>query len=102
MKNYIQNSIFPPNQLIGEALSESKQYEAIPIVDQSIYLESDLPIVGRNYILDKNFKNNSTVKVTIVYGKNFCRVQCLESKEEWDTMCNRLFDPEFINKPILP
>jgi len=102
MKNYIQNGIFPPNQIIGEALDESKQYEAIPIVHQSTYLDSELPVVGRKYILDKNFNNCSTVKVTIVYGKIFCRVQCLESKKEWDTMCNRLFDPEFINKPRLP
>lgn len=46
--------------------------------------------VGKNYILDKEFRNSGEVKVVAIYGKLFCRVEDLECLNEWDTMINRL------------
>ena len=61
-----------------------------------ITTRSELTVtVGNNYILDKEFRNGSEIKVVAIYGKHFCRVQTLdEQKSEWDTMLYRLSEIE--------
>jgi len=46
--------------------------------------------VGKSYILDATFRSRSEIKVVTIYGQNFCRVECPKSKEQWNTMCNRI------------
>lgn len=46
--------------------------------------------VGKKYIIDKEFNNGGIVELVEIYGKNFCKVKCLETNAEWQTRCSRL------------
>jgi len=47
-------------------------------------------IVGKHYIIDKEFRNGGEIKLVKIYGQIYCRVKDPETNSEWDTMCNRL------------
>lgn len=53
------------------------------------YLGIEL-IVGKRYIIDKEFRNSGEIELVRIYGHIFCRVKNPETNAEWDTMCNRL------------
>jgi len=51
-------------------------------------------IEGKEYIIDKGFRNSGKVKLVKVYGRFFCKVEDPETGGSWDTMCNRLTEIE--------
>ena len=51
--------------------------------------------VGKKYIIDKEFNNGGIVELVEIYGKNFCKVKCLETNAEWQTSCSRLSEIKY-------
>jgi hypothetical protein len=53
-------------------------------------------IEGETYILDKNFRNHSEVKLVKIYGEHFCRVEVIKYPgQQLDVRIKRLtFKPK--------
>lgn len=47
-------------------------------------------VVGRRYVIDKDFANSGEVVLVRIYGNHFCRVADPDDGVEWDTMKYRL------------